>query len=753
MKKDNYIQKELWKYGVKICSFLNQGYDEDLFEFLHSVIKEQDLKKIIKKIRKELMLFSKSKGLHELKKEDVKSPKGKTLRKACRSKEKLEAFELIEEIHGELKNALVKTKEWNSAFEKLAASYRPLYQQGIKEIEKCLFSCLEKNHAPSLYEKNLNSIKTIFKLTEDECTIITFFFLLYSDKEVESLFKTTKDMDEMIKSFRLYCRFFGFSPKQLKTLMSKDSKLVKSGLLTIMFKETIEISDLVKSYLAGYSRLDLMDNYLDRPDLSKTLRLNEHNIQPDKMKNILNLLESTRGVNVLLHGKPGTGKTEFAKSLGSALKKDIYFLKQANEDGNEDLNHRKSGIVAALNMLDRERSILVVDECDEIINIYDAFWGCEKEGGRDIKAWINDLLEQSQHKIIWISNRTQGVDESTKRRFSYSLEFNELGRSQRLKVWENQSAIHEINFLNKKELEDFSRIYKVNAGVISLALKDVASMKNLKQKDEKIDVLKNILTQQQSFISGENKLNPLANSYSLEVLNCDVDLENILDVTKKYEQYSQNAHNSEITNLNFLFQGPPGTGKTEFVKYMAEVIDKELIVKRMSDLQSKYVGDTEKLIAQAFREAQETRAVLFLDEADSLFINRENAVNAWQVSQTNELLCQMENYKGILVCATNFSVLMDGAVMRRFNYKIRFDFLSSEAKEALFVKMFAEKCGNIISSAELNRVRSIPNLTPGDFKVVKQKNFFMDSVTPAMIIDQLELESSYKKMSKPIGLA
>lgn len=750
MKKDTYIQRELWKYGIKMCPLVAQSFDEDCFEFLHGVVKEDDLKKIIKFVRRELTVYSKSKRLFEASKVTSKLGKGKI--KASRPTRKSEEADLIEDIHSDLKNALVKTKDWNSGLEKLAVSYKGIYKKALDLVQEYLSGYLDKNYAFSLYEEKLNSVKSIFKLSSKECKILTFFYLLDTDSEVDSLFRHGKKMDDMIKSFRMYCRFFSISPKQLKELMSKDSKLVKSGLITAKFSDNIEVSDLVKSYLAGYSRLDLMDNYLSKPDLSDAIHLVEHNIQQDKMRDVSNLLESTRGANILLHGKPGTGKTEFAKSLGKSLKKDLYFIKQANEDGNEDLSHRKSGIVAALNMLDKENSIIVIDECDEIINIYDAFWGCEKEGGKDNKAWINDLLEYSKHKIIWISNRTQGVHESTKRRFSYSMEFKELGKTQRLKVWENQTYVTGADFLNKEELQNLSRIYKVNAGVIALALKDVVSMTNLKEKNDKVNTLKNILAQQQSFIFGDNKLNPIAQTYSLDVLNCDVSLQSVLEASKKFVEYSEKVREAEITNMNFLFQGPPGTGKTEFVKYMAEVVDKELMVKRMSDLQSKYVGETEKMIAAAFREAEESRAILFLDEADSLFINRENAVSSWEVSQTNELLCQMENFKGMLVCATNFGLHMDGAVMRRFNYKIKFDFLNCDAKESLFLKMFSDKLTVPISNEQLNRVRQIPNLTPGDFKVVKQKNFFAESTSPKMLIDQLELESSYKKLSKPISL-
>ena len=753
MKKDSYIQRELWRYGAKICPLVISDFSEDYFEYFHAILKKKDIKRTITFVRKELDDLSKRKGLFKTKKKKILT-KGaiESKTKDERPKKVSEEEDLIKDIHNDFKKALLKSKEWHEGFESLSVSYKEIYKRTTQLIAEIINGYLKERVAKSNYEMNLKSIKDIFRLSEKECEIITFFYLLESDSDVEALFKNDMNMNEMIKSVRLYCRLFQLTPKKLKELMSKDSKVIKAGIITTRQGSNIEISGLVKGFLAGYTRLDLMDNFIKKSDVTKPLQLREHNIPDDKIKNIINLLSSEKGMNLLLYGKPGTGKTEFASSLGKALRKSVYFLKQADEDGDENLSHRKSGIIAALNMLDRDKSIIVVDECDEIVNIYDGFWGCEKKDGKDNKAWINDLLESSKHKIIWISNQVKGIDESTKRRFSYSIEFTNLGQTQRLKVWENQINATGANFLSREEVQSFSRKYKVNAGGIALALKDVAAMKNLKSKDEKIEVLQSLLAQHQSFVFGDNKLTPLAGTYTLEVLNCDTNLDFVIEASKKFVDYSTQTSFKEVSNMNFLLQGPAGTGKTEFIKYLAQATGKELLVKRMSDLQSMYVGETEKQISSAFKEAEVSGAILFLDEADSLFISRENAIRSYEVAQTNELLCQMENFKGILACATNHGQNMDIAVMRRFNYKIKFDFLTPDGKVVLFHKMLAEKLTVPLTEKEILKIQNIPNLTPGDFKVVRHKNFFLERVPAQVLLEQLECESSYKRIGRPMGL-
>lgn len=746
MKKDNYIQRELWRYGIQAQSIIAPTKIEDYFEYLYSLLKETDIKKVISLVREELDSYSKERGLFD----EVKYSKESKEKKPI---EISDEEDIIESIKSDLKQASFDCRKWQKVFPELRTHHRRIYLMALKDVISCLERYLKSPTRKSIYERNLKSIQKTFRLSSKECEIITFLYLLQFDSEVEGLFQHDLDMNEIVKSTRLYCRFFKVTPRHLKEFMSKDSKLVRSGIITKSRRgNDLIISDMVTSYLAGFSRLDLLDNFIHKADCTKALALTDHNLQPEKINNSKNLILSNRGTNILLYGKPGTGKTEFVKSLGKALNKKVYFINQKDEDGDENLDHRKSGIVAAMNMLDPRNSIVVVDECDGIINVNDGFWKCENND-KDNKAWINDLLENSEQNFIWISNRISGVDESTKRRFSYSIEFLNLGHNQRVKVWENQVSAASIDFMDREMIESFAKKYQVNAGGIALALKDVASMKNIRTKKKKIEVLQSILAQHQSFVFGNNKLNPLTGTYSLEVLNCDINLESVISASKRFIDYTAQSDAKEISNMNFLLQGPPGTGKTEFVKYMSQVIGKELVVKRMSDLQSMYVGETEKLIATAFKEAEGSGAVLFLDEADSLFINRESANRSWEVSQTNELLCQMENFKGILACATNFGQNMDGAVMRRFNYKIKFDFLAEDAKELLFVKMLGGKLDKNLTDEDLLRVRKIPNLTPGDFKVVRQKNFFSDVLTADLLIEQLEMESSYKKKERAIGIA
>ncbi|MEK7689401.1 MAG: AAA family ATPase, partial [Bdellovibrionota bacterium] len=534
-------------------------------------------------------------------------------------------------------------------------------------------------------------------------------------------------------------------------MIKKDSKLIGSGLLEAGHSNgQIKISGHVTSYLSGLTSADLDASFLEVKKSDFDLELQDFSTPLPHLDLMRGLLQS--GTNILLYGAPGTGKSECARSLVRAVGADAYWLKQTDEDGDESLSHRKTALVAAQNLLRDRKAVLIVDECDPILNTMSNHFFFRREEKGDEKSWINQYLENSKLRIIWITNRISGMDESTKRRFSFAQDFRLPERRQRLKAWQIQIAKQKIDFIDPKTVESLASQHVVSPGTISLALRDVSRLSISSSPAVKVAQLRKILEQQQVFASGRKpELTRLGGHYALEGLNTDISLETVGETIARFYKWKQNpapaalTDGLEIANLNLLLLGPPGTGKTEFVKHLAEGLDKELLVKRTSDLLSKYVGEAEQNIASAFNEAEARGAILFLDEADSLFINREGASRSWEVSQTNELLCQMENFKGVLVCATNFEKHLDPAVLRRFGYKVRFDYLKPEANLVFFRRILTPLLSHPLTMDEESSVTRLSGIAPGDFKVVYQKHYLSGRVPPADLIRDLEAEVAMRR--------
>jgi len=151
-----------------------------------------------------------------------------------------------------------------------------------------------------------------------------------------------------------------------------------------------------------------------------------------------------------------------------------------------------------------------------------------------------------------------------------------------------------------------------------------------------------------------------------------------------------------------------------------------------------------------FAEAQKQGAILLLDEADSLLSDRSHAGHQWEITQINEMLTQMETYSGIFICTTNLMDKLDAASLRRFDFKVKFDYLSPAQRWALF-QQESQRLGGILPDdiAALailkQQVHRLTKLTPGDFAVVSRQVAVLGKTpTPERIIAVLAQECKAK---------
>ncbi|MGI9464214.1 MAG: AAA family ATPase, partial [Aestuariivirgaceae bacterium] len=188
-------------------------------------------------------------------------------------------------------------------------------------------------------------------------------------------------------------------------------------------------------------------------------------------------------------------------------------------------------------------------------------------------------------------------------------------------------------------------------------------------------------------------------------------------------------------NFSLLLTGPPGTGKTALAHHVAQVLDRPLEIKRVSDLVSMWVGRTEHNIAEAFSKAADQGQVLLFDEIDSLLFDRTTASRSWEVSQVNELLTWMDQHPMPFIAATNHSGKLDPAAMRRFVFKLELQPLTRAKAAHAYRRFFACKAPAALADVE--------GLTPGDFAVVaRQLKFAGDRPKPGKIVDLLAAEVS-----------
>jgi SpoVK/Ycf46/Vps4 family AAA+-type ATPase len=129
--------------------------------------------------------------------------------------------------------------------------------------------------------------------------------------------------------------------------------------------------------------------------------------------------------------------------------------------------------------------------------------------------------------------------------------------------------------------------------------------------------------------------------------------------------------------VTILFAGPPGTGKTMAAEVIADELGLDLYKIDLSTVVSKYIGETEKNLERIFNEAETSNAILFFDEADSLFGKRSEVRDShdrYANIEISYLLQRMEAYDGVTILATNLRANLDEAFTRRLQFAVDFPF-------------------------------------------------------------------------------
>ncbi|WP_138760696.1 ATP-binding protein [Modestobacter altitudinis] len=142
-----------------------------------------------------------------------------------------------------------------------------------------------------------------------------------------------------------------------------------------------------------------------------------------------------------------------------------------------------------------------------------------------------------------------------------------------------------------------------------------------------------------------------------------------------------------LRGLRLLFAGPPGTGKTLAAEVLAGELGRDLLVVDLSQLVSKWIGETEKNLAAVFDAAEDGGAALLFDEADALFGKRTEVADArdrYANLETAYLLARLERFDGVAVLATNLRQNLDAAFARRIEFVVPFDPPDEEARLALW---------------------------------------------------------------------
>jgi SpoVK/Ycf46/Vps4 family AAA+-type ATPase len=613
-------------------------------------------------------------------------------------------------------------------------------------------------------ETRFEEIKKTLSLSDFEVDVLTLTYI----KERDYFdFPECRYEDRFYNYLKYFSKCLNCPESTLLKTLGKRERLRRYGCLSC--GASIILPPELNMFLDGLSDKPLISRYYRKAE-QETLPWNffdsvvkEHG---DILKKIISSRKSEQGINILLHGTPGTGKTSFAYALAKELGLNAYTVAESSKSRRNmsaNATFRFGALQFTSERIETDKSLIVVDEADDMLAGGNSYSGDSSEdggdeeeastGGRTGKGLLNHVLDSTKGVVIWLANtRSDELDASNRRRFDYAIEFENFTAKQRLKIWRNIVAKRELGSLyNDALLEELAKRFSINAGTISIVLKNIANI-NPPAGDVRELTIK-FLNQHCKLLGVKCDVNDTfapAKDYSLEGLNIKTNrlsLERIVDSVRRFQKTLGDdvaGTSPDRPRMNILLHGAPGSGKTEFVKFLAKELNTKIVKKMGSDLKNCFVGMTEKNIAKAFREAEEEKAILFMDEFDGMLQTREKAERSWETSQVNEILDKMENFNGVFIAATNFAENLDPAALRRFTFKVEFDFLDNAGKRHFFKNFFNSE----LTEHEGFRLDEIEHLTPGDFRTARQSLYYLgDDVTNEERLDVLEKESEQKERS------
>ena len=602
---------------------------------------------------------------------------------------------------------------------------------------------------PKALRANVDRLSKLVGLSAIDCRVLEFAVLIHS----EQLLDDTADGLGLLttaKAIHAIAVILALPKPGVQAALRPDGLLARSGLVTLdtsgAFKLCSKINLLSDKFadrilLTNGDPIELLrDTVIPTPAASLELRDYEHiGRQLSLLVPYLEqaLASGRKGVNIFIHGEPGTGKSQLARVLAQHAGCELFQVASEDSDGDPvSAQSRLRAYRAAQSFLGNRGALIAFDEVEDVFNDNDPAGG-RRSTAQTRKAWINRALEENPVPTLWLTNAAQGLDPAFIRRFDMVIAVPVPPRAQRVRIVQRACG----DMLAPEMVERIADAATMAPAIIARAASVIGSIRNQLAPEAVSDAVVQLVSATLE-AQGHAKLvcagpGAASSAYDPRYVASATNLETLVAGIEK-RRFGR-----------ICLYGPPGTGKTAFGRWLAKRLDMPLQMVRASDLLSKYLGATEANMARVFRDAKQNGALLLIDEVDSFLQDRGGKRASWEITAVNEMLTQIECFTGVLVASTNLMDGLDQAALRRFDIKLEFSYMGADQAWHLFSKKTAEL--GLVPHAGASKtglqplLASVRNLTPGDFEAVARRHLLQPFASQGEFLAALKADIALKE--------
>lgn len=540
-----------------------------------------------------------------------------------------------------------------------------------------------KKNNKNKYERfYLREFKERFNLNRIEYFSLIISMIYYSDNKYKNIISQIENSDKLTYSCILKLFFFTDNITEIDDYYNM-LEFVSENLNSLCFMNgTPEIDPRI------YENLVYNNKKIDIPGIN----MYKHNkyspeliIREEISKNISDIiLNSDNNLLFYVHGELGIGKNTVIERACDTVNTDLLRINLGKIDKNNNFSDY---------IITGAREALLKNS---FINLYNLDKILDNPNGISRLNSVVSTCKKFSRVIFLVCDKNINLCEKILGLNYIDIKLPELNNTESYKIWKKYLK----NNINNLEIHEIANKFVFTPAQI----KNIISQSLNKVNDKKNNLNKNIISEcayNQVTSDFSNKASIIHKKHTFDELILDKKQKDIIKNACNqvkfrhivYEKWGMNKRILYGTGLSMLFAGPSGTGKTMAAQVVAHELGLEIYRVDLSQVISKYIGESEKNLKEVFENAKKSNVILLFDETDALFAKRTEVKDSHDRNanlETSYLLQKMEEHSGITIMTTNFLENIDTAFFRRINYVVHFAFPDYNYRKEIWQKMYPE---------------------------------------------------------------